>query len=90
MALVPPSTPINSIGTNTASQPVRKAKSGRIGRTAAIIRIMNARSPDESLMATTRSNSANRLMVGTSIGLAKAGMLYSVTSMGLLRAISRK
>ena len=75
VAFVPPSQPTRSIGTSTASQPVRKVKSGRIGRTAAISRIMNATSPDESLIPTIRGNSASRLIVGTSIGLANMGML---------------
>ncbi len=75
VALVPPSQPIRSIGTSTASQPVRKMKSGRTGRTAAIIRIMKAMSPEESLIPTIRGNSARRRIVGTSIGLANMGML---------------
>ena len=33
------------------------------------------RSPEESLMPTTRGNSASRRMVGTSMGLANMGML---------------
>jgi hypothetical protein len=75
LACVPPSQPIISMGASTASQPVRKQKSGRTGRTAEIIRIMKARSPEESLMPTTRGNSASRRMVGTSMGLANMGML---------------
>ena len=74
-ALVPPSAPASIMGTSTQSQPVRKVKSGRMGRTAAIIRIMKATSPDESLMPTMRSSSARRRRVGTSIGLANMGML---------------
>ena len=76
LAWVPPSQPIINMGASTASQPVRKEKSGRSGRTAEIIRIMNATSPEESLMPTTRGNSpASRRMVGTSMGLANMGML---------------
>ena len=60
VAFVPPSQPIISIGISTASHPVRKVKSGRFGRTAVIIRIMNARSPDESLMPITLGNSSAR------------------------------
>ena len=90
-AWVPPSHPIISMGTSTASHPVRNVKSGRWGRTAAIMRIMKARSPEESLMPITRGNSsASRRMVGTSMGLANIGMLYSVRSMGEWRAISAK
>src|ERR1035441_8412282 len=78
LALVPPSQPTINMGASTASQPVRKVKSGRMGRMAAIIRIMNARSPEESLMPTTRGKSAaRRQIVGTSIELANMGMLYS-------------
>ena len=88
---MPPSQPIISMGISTASHPVRKVKSGRLGRMAAIMRIMKARSPEESLMPMTRGNpSARRRMVFTSMGLAKAGMLYSVRSMGELRPISAK
>ena len=91
VAFVPPSQPISSIGISAASQPVRKLKSGRCGRTAAIIRIMCGRSPDESLIATTRGHSsASRCTVGTSIGEANIGMLYSVTSIGEWSAISLK
>ena len=55
---------------------MRKAKSGRSGRTAAIIRIMCGRSPELSLIATTRGHSsASRCTVGTSIGEANSGML---------------
>ena len=75
LACVPPSQPIMSIGASTASQPVRNEKSGRDGRTAAIMRIMKDRSPEESLIPTTRGNSASRRMVGTSMGLANMGML---------------
>ena len=40
------------------------------------MRIMKARSPEESLMPMTRGNSsARRRMVGTSMGLANMGML---------------
>ena len=75
-ACVPPSQPIISMGTRTASQPVRNVKSGRCGRTAEIIRIMKARSPEESLMPITLGNSqAKRRIVGTSIGLANIGIL---------------
>ena len=76
LACVPPSQPIISMGISTASHPVRKVKSGRLWRIAAIMRIMKARSPEESLMPMTRGNpSARRRMVVTSMGLAKAGML---------------
>ena len=54
---------------------MRNTKSGRAGRTASIMRIMKGMSPEESLMPTIRSNSANRRMVGTSMGLANMGML---------------
>jgi len=43
------------------------------------------------LIATIRSHSsARRWMVGTSIGEANMGMLYSVTSTGVWRPISLK
>src|SRR5438477_8909538 len=90
LAFVPPSQPIIIMGASTASHPVRNEKSGRSGRTAAISRIMNARSPDESLIPTTRGNSASLRVVGTSIGLANIGILYSVTSIGEWLAISAK
>ena len=86
VAWVPPSAPTSSIGTSTASQPVRNEKSGRSGRTAAIIRIMNARSPEESLMPTIRSNSASRWMVGTSIG---TGEHRDVVERDVDRAVQR-
>ena len=57
LALVPPSQPTISMGASTASHPVRKVKSGRVGRMAAIMRIMNARSPEESLMPIMRGKS---------------------------------
>ena len=88
--VVPPLQPATSIGTNTASQPDRNTKSGRMGRTAAIIRIMNPTSPVESLTPMIRGHSASRFSVGTSIGLANFGMLYSVTSIGVRAPISRK
>jgi hypothetical protein len=60
-ALVPPWQPTSSIGTRAASQPVKNRKSGRIGLTAAIRRIMCETSPVESLIPITRGNSsANR------------------------------
>jgi len=74
VAFVPPSQPIRIIGNSAASQPVRKQKSGRIGRTAAIMRIMFGRSPDESLIAATRGHSStNRRTVGTSMGEGEHG-----------------
>ncbi len=45
---------------STESQPVRKLKSGRLGRTASFIRIFCGRSPDDSLIATIRSHSSLR------------------------------
>ncbi len=76
VALVPPSQPISSIGIRAASQPVRKLKSGRSGRTAAIIRIMCGRSPDESLIADdARAFLRQSLHRGTSMGEANMGML---------------
>ncbi len=76
VACVPPSQPASSIGTSAASQPVRNEKSGRIGRTAAISRLMWEMSPVESLMPMIRGNSAaSRCTVGTSIGEASIGML---------------
>src|ERR1035441_925486 len=83
VALVPPSQPTISMGARQASQPVRKVKAGRMGPMAAIMRIMNERSPEESLMPMTRGKSAaRRRMVGTSMGEANIGMLYRVMSMG--------
>ena len=76
LAFVPPSHPTRIIGMSAASQPVRNANSGRLGRTAWIMRIMCGMSPDESLIATTRSHSSlSRCTVGTSMGLANIGML---------------
>jgi hypothetical protein len=76
VAFVPPSQPIASIGARAASQPVRKANSGRSGRTAAISRPMWEMSPLESLMPVIRGNSsANDRTVATSIGEASMGML---------------
>jgi hypothetical protein len=64
------------MGIRAASQPVRKLNSGRLGRTAWIMRIMWGISPEESLMATIRSHSSlSRCTVGTSMGLANMGML---------------
>ncbi len=45
VAFVPPSAPAISIGASDASHPVKKLKSSRIGRIAAIIRSMLGRSP---------------------------------------------
>ena len=73
---MPPSQPIISMGTSTASQPVRKVKSGRSGRIGGDHAHHVATSPVESLMPMTRENSsASRRMVGTSMGLANMGML---------------
>lgn len=76
VARVAPSQPMVSIGRSPPSQPVRNEKSGRLGRTAAIKRIMKEMSPLESLIPINRGNSAeSRRIVSTSIAEASAGIL---------------
>ena len=75
VAFVPPSTPITSIGRSTTSQPVRNEKSGRIGRTACIMRHMKATMADRPIFIVGYSNGANiaasiLLMLGAMAGVS--------------------
>ena len=87
---MPPSQPIISIGISTASHPVRKVKSGRFGRT-----VDHAHHKGQVARGILDADHPRKLIrqppdVGTSMGLANIGMLYSVRSIGELRAISAK